>query len=526
MAGMNTVTQPPAQRPVRNVVIAGGGTAGWMSAAALSRLLGPACQVHVVESDEIGTIGVGEATIPHINEFNQALGLDEDAFLRATQGTFKLGIEFVNWGALGDRYIHGFGQVGQPTGGLPFHHFWLRMAAQGKAAPLEAYSLNTAAPRAAKFMRARADMKGSPLADLAHAFHFDAGLYARYLRSYAEQRGVQRTEGRITRVEQREGDGFITALVLDNGQRVEGDFFIDCSGMRGLLIGQTLGVDYVDWSHWLPCDRAIAVPCESAGPLLPMTRSTAHAAGWQWRIPLQHRTGIFNLPPPLWFGGDLLENMRILTSRLPFWRNLGWSLYVALASTALTLLFCSMAGYAFALMEFRFKKALFTLVMGTMLLPSFMNMIPTFMIMDVLGWIDEHRALYVPGAASAFGIFLMRQFASTAVPRELIEAARMDGCGEFAIYRRIVLPLLKPALGTLGLITFISSWNNFIGPLVVMRSADNYTLPLALRSLQSPVNTEWGALMAGSAIATIPLLILSAISSRQLIAGLTSGAVK
>ena len=238
------------------------------------------------------------------------------------------------------------------------------------------------------------------------------------------------------------------------------------------------------------------------------------------------RTEIFNLPPPLWFGSDLVANLKILTERLPFWRNLGWSVYVALASTGLTLLFCSMAGYAFALMEFRFKKALFALVMGTMLLPSFMNMIPTFMIMDALGWIDEHRALYIPGAASAFGIFLMRQFASTAVPRELIEAARMDGCGEFAIYWRIVLPLLKPALGTLGLITFIASWNNFIGPLIVMRTADNYTLPLALRSLQSPVNTEWGALMAGSAIATIPLLILFAISSRQLIAGLTSGAVK
>ena len=238
------------------------------------------------------------------------------------------------------------------------------------------------------------------------------------------------------------------------------------------------------------------------------------------------RTEIFNLPPPLWFGDDLITNLNILTERLPFWRNLGWSVYVALASTALTLLFCSMGGYAFALMEFRFKNALFTLVMGTMLLPSFMSMIPTFMIMDALGWIDEQRALYIPGAASAFGIFLMRQFASTAVPKELIEAARMDGCGEFAIYWRIVLPLLKPALGTLGLITFISSWNNFIGPLIVMRSIENYTLPLALRSLQSPVNTEWGALMAGSAIATIPLLILFAFSSRQLIAGLTAGAVK
>ena len=240
----------------------------------------------------------------------------------------------------------------------------------------------------------------------------------------------------------------------------------------------------------------------------------------------QSRTEIFNLPPPLWFGDDLMGNLKVLTERLPFWRNLGWSLYVALASTALTLLFCSMAGYAFALMEFRFKQPLFVLVMATMLLPSFMNMIPTFMIMDVLGWIDQHRALYIPGAASAFGIFLMRQFASTAVPRELIEAARMDGCGEMGIYWRIVLPLLRPAMGTLGLITFIASWNNFIGPLIVMRSADNYTLPLALRSLQSTVNTEWGALMLGSAIATIPLLVLFAISSRQLIAGLTTGAVK
>jgi multiple sugar transport system permease protein len=164
--------------------------------------------------------------------------------------------------------------------------------------------------------------------------------------------------------------------------------------------------------------------------------------------------------------------------------------------------------------------------MGTMLLPSFMNMIPTFMIMDILGWIDQPRALYIPGAASAFGIFLMRQFVSSSIPRELVEAARMDGCSELGIYWRIVLPLLKPALGTLGLITFIASWNNFIGPLIVMRSPDMYTLPLALRSLQSPVDTEWGALMAGSAIATLPLIILFVISSKQLISGLTAGAVK
>jgi len=238
------------------------------------------------------------------------------------------------------------------------------------------------------------------------------------------------------------------------------------------------------------------------------------------------RAEIFSLPPPAWFGRGLDENVRILTEQLPFWRNVGWSVYVALASTALTLLFCSLGGYAFARLEFRGKDALFAFVMGTMMLPTFMNMIPSFMVMDALGWIDEHRALYIPGAASAFGIFLVRQYASTAVPRELIEAARMDGCGEFAIYWRVALPLLRPALGTLGLVTFIGSWNNFMAPLVVMRSVENFTLPLALRSLQNPSNTEWGALMAGSAIATIPLLILFAVSSRQLIAGLTAGAVK
>ena len=238
------------------------------------------------------------------------------------------------------------------------------------------------------------------------------------------------------------------------------------------------------------------------------------------------RTEIFSLPPPMFFGDDFFNNLKILTERLPFWRNLGWSLYVALASTLLTLLFCSMGGYAFALFDFKYKNALFGLVMGTMLLPSFMNMIPTFMIMDALGWIDQPRALYIPGAASAFGIFLMRQFVSSSIPRDLVEAARLDGCSELGIYARIVLPLLKPALGTLGLITFIASWNNFIGPLVVMRTPANYTLPLALRSLQSPVDTEWGALMAGAAIATLPLVLLFIASSRQLISGLTAGAVK
>ena len=239
-----------------------------------------------------------------------------------------------------------------------------------------------------------------------------------------------------------------------------------------------------------------------------------------------NRDAIFTLPPPLFLGADFLANFNILISKVALWRSLGWSLYVALSSTALTLLFCSMGGYAFAMFEFRFKKPLFTLVMGTMLLPSFLGMIPSFMIMDALGWLDQPRALYIPGAASAFGIFMMRQFVGTAVPRDLIEAARMDGCGEFRIYWSIVLPLLQPALGTLGLITFIGSWNNFIGPLIVMRSPEMYTFPLALRSMFNPADTEWGALMAGAAIATIPLLILFAISSRRLIDGLTAGAVR
>ena len=277
--------------PLRDVVIVGGGTAGWMTAAALAKVLGDRYAIRLVESDEIGTIGVGEATIPAIADFNRALELDEDEFVRATQGSFKLGIEFVNWGQLGDRYIHGFGLLGQATQALPFHHFWLRLAAVGKAAPLEDYSINTAAPRQSKFMRPRPDMAGSPLADVAYAFHFDAGLYARFLRRYAEQRGVRRTEGKIARVEQRVGDGFIAAVVLESGERIAGDFFVDCSGLRGLLIEQTLKAGFEDWTHWLPCDRAMAVPCESTEPLLPITRSTAHTAGWQWRIPLQHRTG-------------------------------------------------------------------------------------------------------------------------------------------------------------------------------------------------------------------------------------------
>jgi multiple sugar transport system permease protein len=238
------------------------------------------------------------------------------------------------------------------------------------------------------------------------------------------------------------------------------------------------------------------------------------------------RSAIFDTPPPLWFGSAVVANYDMLMERLPFWRNFGMSLYVALMTTALNLLLCSMGGYAFAVYEFRFKRPLFAMVLASMMLPAFLNMIPSFMVMQFLGWIDEPRALYIPGAAGALGIFLMRQYIGSGIPRELIDAARMDGCGEFRIFWSVVMPLAGPALGTLGLITFINSWNNFIAPLVVMRSTDNYTLPLALRSMQSPNNTEWGTLMVGSAIAMLPLLVAFFFSARRLVAGLTAGAVR
>lgn len=278
------------QQPLR-VVIVGGGTSGWMTAAALARVLQGKYAITLVESDDIGTIGVGEATIPMIQLFNRLLDLDEDEFVSKTQGSFKLGIEFVNWGRLGDRYIHGFGVVGQENATVDFHQYWLKMHQAGKAQDLSAYSINTAACHANKFMRPRLDMPDSPLSQIAYAFHFDASLYARFLRGFSVERGVQRIEGRIEEVQTREGDGHVTAVRLQSGQRVEGDFFIDCSGFRALLIEETLQTGFDDWSHWLPCDRAVAVPCASVQELTPYTRSTARQAGWQWRIPLQHRIG-------------------------------------------------------------------------------------------------------------------------------------------------------------------------------------------------------------------------------------------
>ena len=276
---------------IRNIVIAGGGTAGWMAAAAFAKVLGPRWSVTLVESEEIGTVGVGEATIPVINVYNNALELDENEFMRETSATFKLGIEFRNWGRLGDSYIHGFGPLGPDIGITKFHHYWLKMRAAGQAAPLEDYSINISASRANKMMRAQKELGASPLAEIAHAYHFDAGLYAAFLRRYAEQRGVKRIEGKIRSVSTKTDNGFVEAITLESGRRVEGDLFIDCTGFRGLLIEQTLKTGYEDWTHWLPCDRAWAVPCTSVEPLLPYTRATAHGAGWQWRIPLQHRIG-------------------------------------------------------------------------------------------------------------------------------------------------------------------------------------------------------------------------------------------
>ncbi len=278
---------------IRKVVIVGGGTAGWMAAAALSKIMGemPDFTVELVESEEIGTVGVGEATIPQINLFNSLLDLDEADFVRKTNATYKLGIEFVDWTHVGHRYVHPFGFYGLDMKGIEFHHHWLKGKVLGDQTPLDDYSIGVVAGLLGKFSHPRPDQPNSPLSKIGYAFQFDASLYARYLRGMAEAKGVVRTEGRIVDVIQNGESGFIEALVLQSGGRVEGELFIDCSGFRGLLIEQTLKSGFQDWSKWLPCDRAYAVPCELGGDHQPLTRSTARPAGWQWRIPLQHRIG-------------------------------------------------------------------------------------------------------------------------------------------------------------------------------------------------------------------------------------------
>jgi tryptophan 7-halogenase len=276
--------------PVRSILIVGGGTAGWMTAAALSRMTRAGTRIILVESEEIGTVGVGEATIPPIRSFNALLGIDENAFLAATQGSMKLGIEFVDWNGPGHRYLHPFGEFGFDIEGVKFHQIWAKLRAAGRAGGIEEYSLSAVAARLNRFGQPSRDPT-SPLSRLVYAYHFDASLYARFLRDYAERRGVVRYEGKVVDVALHGESGDIQAVTLDNGQRHEAEFFVDCSGFRGLLIEQALRTGYEDWRHWLPCDRALAVPCASAGALTPYTRATAREAGWQWRIPLQHRTG-------------------------------------------------------------------------------------------------------------------------------------------------------------------------------------------------------------------------------------------
>ena len=303
-----------ATAPIETLVIVGGGTAGWMAAAAASRFLDDGRRrIVLVESEDIGTVGVGEATIPPILDFNAKLGIAEEDFVRATQATFKLGIEFVDWGGLGERYTHPFGSNGRDFEGIAFHQIWEKFRTKADLGPIGDYSMACVAAKAGKFAPTSRDPR-SPLSQLGYAYHFDAGLYARFLRRFAEDNGVVRHEGRIERVEQDGESGFVTALVLNDGRRITGDLFIDCSGFRSLLLGQALDVPYHDWSQWLPCDSALAVPSARTQPLLPYTRSTAHGAGWQWRIPLQHRTGNGHVYCSAFMNDD--EAARLLLSNL------------------------------------------------------------------------------------------------------------------------------------------------------------------------------------------------------------------
>jgi tryptophan halogenase len=274
------------------VVVVGGGTAGWMSAAAIRhQLRAEDYSVTLIESDEIGIVGVGEATLPHIKIFNDMLGIDESQFMRETRATFKLGIQFCNWDRQGDCYIHPFGAFGEPWGGVEFQHHYFRAQQRGvQHAPLQDYSYSVVAARSNAFEFPNED-RNSIRSTYAYAYHFDAGLYAAFLRSWAIERGVRRIEGRVCDVGRNPTNGEIADLTLKSGERIAGDLFIDCSGFRSLLLGGVFGVGWLDWTHWLPCDRALAVPCKRVGALTPYTRATARLAGWTWRIPLQHRTG-------------------------------------------------------------------------------------------------------------------------------------------------------------------------------------------------------------------------------------------
>ncbi len=278
---------------INHIVIVGGGTAGWMAAAALSKLrAGRPVAITLVESEQIGTVGVGEATIPPFLDFNRLLDIDEREMLAEVGGSFKLGIQFVNWGKLGDSYIHPFGNYGYQMEGVSFHHVWHRYQQAGDKRPIQVFNMETMAAHFGRFARTE-DYQRDDLPPVNYAYHLDAGRYARYLRKYAETRGVVRKEGKVTDVALDSGSGFVAAITTEDGTVINGDLFIDCSGFRGLLIEQTLKTGYEDWTHYLPCDRAVALPCQredGSGPL-PYTRATAHTAGWQWQVPLQHRNG-------------------------------------------------------------------------------------------------------------------------------------------------------------------------------------------------------------------------------------------
>lgn len=284
---------------IENIVIVGGGTAGWMAAAVLSRMgqsggrEGRGIGVTLVESEAIGTVGVGEATIPPFVDFNKLLGISEAEMLAEVGGTFKLGIQFVNWGKLGDSYIHPFGNYGYEIDGVSFHHIWHAMKEAGDKRPIQVFNLETIAAHFGKFARTEDYQKSGDLPPSNYAYHLDAGRYAKFLRKFAEQRGVVRQEGKVSEVNLDSESGFVSSITLENGHEIAGDLFIDCTGFRGLLIEQALETGYEEWTHWLPCDRAVALPCgrDDGSPPLPFTRATAHSAGWQWQVPLQHRNG-------------------------------------------------------------------------------------------------------------------------------------------------------------------------------------------------------------------------------------------
>lgn len=273
---------------IKKVVIVGGGTAGWISAALLKKVIGNSLEIELIESEAIGTVGVGEATIPPIRLLNNVLGINEAEFLRETKATIKLGIQFENWRVKDESYFHSFGAPGKSMAFCQFHHFWKRSQLLGDTSSLWDYDLNYLCAMQGKF--AQINSKDSIL-ELPYAYHFDASLYAKFLRKFSEKMGVKRTEGIVQQVALNNESGFVESLTLKDGQVIASDLFIDCSGFKGLLIQQQLGTGYDDWSHWLPCDRAVAIPSERFETTLPYTRSIAHSAGWQWRIPLQHRNG-------------------------------------------------------------------------------------------------------------------------------------------------------------------------------------------------------------------------------------------